>query len=448
MITICPQCALPLSVTAADLRIAQGSVRCGRCAAVFNALASLQDESPTGEQRRLEASVEPAPAPRETIGFDPSSTSVNDIVLAPEELLDSANTGAFRRSELVAASSESPAAPFESDAARPQPASAPVEPADVLAEVADAPVEAAAEPDALESVEEPAARAPSSDDIEILESTPDAQVMAAGADEPPSEGGSGAESAEPEETPLAALPAGAANDPGIALPPVANEPAPFVRSEWRLALDEAAGADGAAGAAHDVVEFDEGEFERDRQRKRQQYVLAASLLGLALLAQVVHRHRLQLASTGALQGPVTSFYRAIGDPITPQWDIGRYEVRLQDIVADEAAGTLTLHASIRNSAERAQPAPMLRVALQDRFGHRIASRDLAPGEYLGAAANATASAADPRPAGAAPAVPAMIGPNRRIDAEVAFVDPGGGAVGCELDVCLTNGAGAPVCANK
>ncbi|TLZ05324.1 MAG: hypothetical protein E6K39_12700, partial [Gammaproteobacteria bacterium] len=44
MLTICPKCALTLLVTAEDLRVAQGYVRCGRCSSVFNALARLTEE--------------------------------------------------------------------------------------------------------------------------------------------------------------------------------------------------------------------------------------------------------------------------------------------------------------------------------------------------------------------------------------------------------------------
>jgi predicted Zn finger-like uncharacterized protein len=44
MFTVCPKCALTLTVTAADLRVAQGFVRCGQCTNVFNALISLTDE--------------------------------------------------------------------------------------------------------------------------------------------------------------------------------------------------------------------------------------------------------------------------------------------------------------------------------------------------------------------------------------------------------------------
>src|SRR3569833_1669979 len=44
MFTVCPKCALTLVVTAQDLRVAQGYVRCGRCSNVFNALARLSED--------------------------------------------------------------------------------------------------------------------------------------------------------------------------------------------------------------------------------------------------------------------------------------------------------------------------------------------------------------------------------------------------------------------
>ncbi len=68
MITVCPKCALTLAVTAADLRVGQGQVRCGRCAAVFNALAGLTEDffEAVDPQRRE---------------FDPTSTDVAEHVV-------------------------------------------------------------------------------------------------------------------------------------------------------------------------------------------------------------------------------------------------------------------------------------------------------------------------------------------------------------------------------
>src|SRR5277367_2976568 len=78
MFTVCPKCALTLVVTAADLRVAQGYVRCGRCSSVFNALARLSERqaaevtesapaaAPTGE-----AAAAPARAPEAALPTPP-----------------------------------------------------------------------------------------------------------------------------------------------------------------------------------------------------------------------------------------------------------------------------------------------------------------------------------------------------------------------------------------
>ncbi|MFO1455089.1 MAG: zinc-ribbon and DUF3426 domain-containing protein [Steroidobacteraceae bacterium] len=160
---------------------------------------------------------------------------------------------------------------------------------------------------------------------------------------------------------------------------------------------------------------------------------ATLLLALALGAQLVHLYREELVAVPALREPLTAIYASLGRPLQPRWDLAGYELRQQGVVAEPvAAGTLTVRASIRNGAGRAQPAPLLRVTLQDRFGNRIATRDLTPREYGGAAAIAPAP---------------MLAPGQRIDAEVSLLDPGGEAVGFELDVCLRRTDAAVVCAN-
>src|SRR5690348_9448204 len=68
MFTVCPKCALTLVVTAADLRVAQGYVRCGRCLNVFNALTRLSEERPAAASEPptdtpTAASLEQAPSP-------------------------------------------------------------------------------------------------------------------------------------------------------------------------------------------------------------------------------------------------------------------------------------------------------------------------------------------------------------------------------------------------
>jgi hypothetical protein len=118
-------------------------------------------------------------------------------------------------------------------------------------------------------------------------------------------------------------------------------------------------------------------------------------------------------------------YGALGLPLTPPVDLSAFELRQLGAASDGLqAGRIKLRASIVNHADFAQPYPLLRLSLQDRFGSTIGTRDLEPAEYL--------------PGGVAPAS-GLLGPAQRADAEVVFVDPGRDAVGFELDLCLREG---------
>src|SRR5215472_4368755 len=91
MFTVCPKCALTLVVTAADLRVAQGYVRCGRCSNVFNALSRLSEDrqaAATAAQPQPSPQVAPAPQPA------PAPKS------SPQQRASS--SGTFRTSETAA----------------------------------------------------------------------------------------------------------------------------------------------------------------------------------------------------------------------------------------------------------------------------------------------------------------------------------------------------------
>jgi len=98
---------------------------------------------------------------------------------------------------------------------------------------------------------------------------------------------------------------------------------------------------------------------------------------------------------------------------------------------DEAreANRLMLRASIINRATYAQPFPLLRLTLQDRYGSTLGERDIGPADYLPGAG-----------------APTLLGPGERADALIRIVDPGTQAVGFELDVCLPASGGVR-CAN-
>jgi predicted Zn finger-like uncharacterized protein len=551
LITVCPKCQLPLNVTPADLRVALGQVRCGRCAQVFNALVSLQEEILSASDRA-------------------STTSINQVLVISAGDADSANTGRFQ--------APSPPAPAADDAGRND---APVddEPverdfgADTLTSLDIARLMAAGaaqstpppEPDMDLGVEldlglrmtgtyaapaappqespapgpgpepepEPGIELPTTDTT----ATDDARETGSGtepadaaatpteATDGAAESGAGgatgsaqddAQDSGPPDSPQAPAfqpvdiiesdPVNqfeltrAANDPGSGLPQVANDPI-IDESEWTVvpqlaaaihsttsragtsddsgAVEEressgirwleieaappasaaAAGAAAAgaramaasAAAATSAVTADGPTPQQaavlaslgpkpapaPEARMRQYMTAGAVLLAVLLVAQVVHRHRRELADTVVLRAPLTALYGALGRPIVPDWELAAYDVRQLGVVAEPvAAGTLTVRASIRNQGTREQPAPLLRVTLQDRYGNRIAMRDLAPHEYAG-------KDGKPGPPARAPS----LAPGRRIDAQVALLDPGGSAVGFELDACLRREDGRTACAN-
>jgi hypothetical protein len=162
------------------------------------------------------------------------------------------------------------------------------------------------------------------------------------------------------------------------------------------------------------------------------WTAGSAVLLLMLLIQIVHHYRHDLAANATFNGPLTTVYAALGIPIVPRWDLTSYEVRqLGASTAADAPGQITVRASVKNGARQAQPLPFLRVTLQDRFGNRIASRDVPPKSYLPRAIPSTS----------------LLSAGQRIDAEMAFVDPGSNAVGFEIDACLPAPGGGISCAN-
>jgi predicted Zn finger-like uncharacterized protein len=387
MFTVCPKCALTLVVTAADLRVAQGYVRCGRCSSVFNALARLTDErqpsAAAGESEQTpSAPAEPFPAPQsaespapapaplpadaslsshaaadadaipaEALEFNPATTDVGAVFVEPPPNPEwTAATGSFKA--MIAATQE-PARPEPPASGRGTPLDSPFL-ASMLREEAVAPAPAPARPTAH------------------VQATPRAPE-------------------QPQE------------------------------ARGDLALDDAA-REAEARAS-------EGALARLAPHL---WRAAAGFAALVLLAQVIDHYRNELAATARFNRPLTALYAALGLPLAPRWDVHAYDVRQLGASVDPAgAGLITVRASIRNAAQQPQPLPLLRVTLQDRFGNRIASSDVAPRFYLPHAVPASS----------------FLSGGQRIDAEMGFVDPGANAVGFEIDACLPARGGGVACAN-
>jgi predicted Zn finger-like uncharacterized protein len=379
MFTVCPKCALTLTVTAADLRVAQGFVRCGQCTNVFNALLGLSDErQPTVAVPVQEAAPEPAPPADDSPGAD--DLPPRDDTQAEAAPADEDGLGADEDDAPIAddASIEQTSLEFNPDAA------------DVS--------EIFVEPDTI------------ADDA--VTGTYESIVL--GTQEPS---------------------------------PVEAED---VREEARNADDElneqleslAARIDAArqnqlaqthTGLQPLIEPFAVAKKEARAPANAYLWIAALAGLGVLLIAQIINHYRDELAVNPRWHRPLTALYAAFGIALVPRWDLAAYEVhQLGASAPAQSAGELTVRASIKNAAAQPQPLPLLRVTLLDRFGHRLASRDVAPRAYLVGA----------------PAADALLPAGERVDAQMAFVDPGRDAVGFEIDACLPSLSAQVHCANE
>jgi len=448
MFTVCPKCALTLVVSAEDLRVAQGYVRCGRCSSVFNALARLTEEGQIAaesfetEAPAPAASPTPPPAPpnaspqsvtdedaipEDALEFDPTTTDVASVfVEPPPNPLWTAATGTFKA--MVAANQE--AAPAQQPDSRSEEA-APAQDSDSQVDVElDAELLASIlhidlpEPPAPRETPPPAARqAPPPAPRETPPPAARQAAPPAPRETPPPAARQAAPPA-PRETPPPAAAQEAPRPAARGTPPPGPAPeapvrarsvASQARAPRRMRLGEDLSA--STGAARLLPHL---------------WHAGSGLAVLLLLAQIVNHYRDELAATTRFHRPITALYASLGVRLAPHWDLRAYEVhQLGASVEPASAGLITVRASVKNAAAQPQPLPVLRVTLQDRFGNRIAARDVAPPMYL---PHATPGSA-------------FLSAGQRIDAEMGFVDPGANAVGFEIDVCLPASGGEVTCAN-
>jgi len=367
---------MTLAVTAADLRVGQGYVRCGRCSNVFNALLTLSEE------------------PADTDAPPPSYSQA-----------DPASSSQIRR------------ALYES------------------AETAEA-FEFAAEPSGhatrtggpdMQLVTERSSDGAIENESSMAEGTGTWETIVLEGD-----GFTQTEEFVPEasvHSEIAALTQQlerAANQSIIA-PPRADESA--------LAHNPPASRDQApVEAALDAPDIDlDLEPRVGGARRTWAIVAGCALLALLLAVQAIHHWRDALAASPLWSTPLNRIYTAIGRPLYPRWNLAAYDVRQQGAVADPNDNhVIRVRLSLANHADRAQPAPLLRLTLLDRYGKRIAARELTPAEYW--------------PKGLP--VSNFLTRDERIDSEIAVRDPDADSSSFELDVCLKSPRAALQCASE
>jgi hypothetical protein len=158
--------------------------------------------------------------------------------------------------------------------------------------------------------------------------------------------------------------------------------------------------------------------------------VAAVLLVLGLAGQLVHHHRQALVARSWLEKPMQALYKPFGVMLEPAWDLDAYDLR--QLGGEELAPnspTIVLRATVQNRAPHAQPPPLIRVRLEDRFGNVLTTTALEPADYLDGQSVE------------------RIAPDQRLDVELRVPDPERQAVSFDLDACLPATGGALHCAN-
>ncbi|MGD8976939.1 MAG: DUF3426 domain-containing protein [Gammaproteobacteria bacterium] len=150
------------------------------------------------------------------------------------------------------------------------------------------------------------------------------------------------------------------------------------------------------------------------------------LVLLGLIAAGVHWQRGVLMRNASLAPILEKAYGIIGIPVQPQWDVTAFDI--VDSAARSTGEDLVVVATFVNEAEFAQPYPVLRVTLENRWGQAIGQEDFTPRNYL-----------------------RSFIAGRRMDAgersrvEVILRSPGSAAEGFSVDVCLASSKGALQC---
>jgi len=369
MFTLCPKCTLTLAVTAHDLRMGQGYVRCGRCANVFNALLTLSEEPAEDSSAAAPGASAPTPADR------PSSSQI---------------TAALREAAPAATEPEQPAPAIGLHS---------------QAEAAAGPsMHLATEKSSDGSIENESNFADGTGTFETIVLEGDAITQT--------------EEYVPEESvdsEMAAL----TQRLGMA----AHEP--LVRPLYGPDADDLADEALAAG-------LEQPPTSDPVPRRRWPWIAGSVVLLLLLILQAIDHWRDALAASPPWNSTLSRTYAALGLPLDPHWNLAAYDVRQQGAVADPTdSQIIRVRLSLANRGARAQPLPLLRLTLLDRYGKRVAASELTPSQYW--------------PGGVPPR--AFLARDERVDSEIAVRDPSAASASFELDVCLRSAAGALRCAS-
>ena len=404
MYSQCPDCQTRFRVTAEALRTARGTVRCGRCGSAFDALERLSDSIPA-------AVAEVVPVPLEvadSLSTASAAPVVEEIHFSAEDL------------ERVFVDARD----WQEQFGAPRPVASPAE----QAEVSDGAPVVVDEDSRFEDITLEGERIafdtlPEADTSEVAESAvppeDDRELeelvqQLTGEFEPLRSKEAEAPVPAPDPEPNASeLPA---------MRPAAIAEIPLASQRWRSPPQ----------ATEAEVRPGEEPEEARRQRRTFGWAAGSAVLALVLAVQLIHHYRQDLVRHPQFGAPLRATYESLGIPLMPNWDLSAIELRQwgnESAAAED--GRLVVRASLTNRAAFAQPHPILRLELDDRFGATVATRDFEPADYLKDPSQATR----------------LIAPGSTTEAELLLADPGTEAVGYRLDACLRESATLLRCAS-
>jgi predicted Zn finger-like uncharacterized protein len=328
-------------VTAAQLALREGQVRCGHCRAVFDANAEHVSLDATSPPRPVDAPQQPAARFDETAELDPYA---GDLAEGLSDETGSLEADAATAIDTVASDGtavEATAVAGASDERSAGERSAGEGAAHEGAAHEGAAHEGAAgeRTSAVPSPDEGTADEATRDETSLAEDAPDAATV-------------GPTDATPEPAPAALAPSGFA------------QRSPAARFEWKQ---------------HPTTGVPSTRL----------YAAAGALLIVALLAQALFEYRDALAANAPASRPLLSAACALfGCTIEPPRDAGALSIDASDLQADPAhRGLLLLSATLRNRSTHAIAFPYLELTLTDASDRIVARRAFAPAEYAGGAAD-------------------------------------------------------------
>ena len=174
----------------------------------------------------------------------------------------------------------------------------------------------------------------------------------------------------------------------------------------------------------------EAELKAAAAGKRRGLIAGVIVLALVLALQVVHQKRDVLAKTPAFNDVAGPLYRAIGQPLAPEWDITGWRFEATKGSTDDDDQNLTIYSRLGNKLDEPLPYPLIAISLTDRFEETIGSRILDPADYL-------AKDLDPRK---------LVEPGNTFNAVMTIAAPDPEATGFKLNVCYRDNGGDLRCA--